>query len=143
MHKIFFNTVLIIALFLTACSEKQESTAMKEVMVIHDQTMPRMGELGQLVGKLKAIENDSTEMGIAYMDARKDLQNANEEMMNWMKNFGDQFTPDEIINGAALSKDKVKLLTEEKRKAQQMQQHIENSITNAQNLLDKQNSVDQ
>ena len=142
MHKIFFNTVLVIALFLAACSEKQESTAMKEVMVIHDQTMPRMGELGQLVGKLKAIENDSTEMGIAYMDARKDLQNANEEMMNWMKNFGDQFTPDEIINGAALSKDKVKLLTEEKRKAQQMQQHIENSITNAQNLLDKQNSVD-
>ncbi len=123
--------------FTTSCKEEKESTQMKQVMAAHDEVMPKMGQLGKLVGELKGMENDSTEIGKQYMEARMDLQDANKAMMDWMQNFGDRFTPDEIMKGAELSEQKQQWLDEEEEKVGAVRDHINSSIENAQNLLGK------
>lgn len=137
MKKTSLLLVLALMVFVSSCKEEKENTQMKEVMAIHDEVMPKMGKLGSMVGKLKSQENDSTEMGMRYKEARIDLQEANEAMMDWMQNFGNRFTPDEILNGAELSEQKKQWLDEEEEKMQALKQQIDSSITNAQNLLGK------
>ena len=97
--------------------------------------MPKMGRLGKLVGELKAKENDSTEMGVAYKEARVDLQEANEEMMDWMQNFGDRFSPDEILNGKELSEEKLAWLDEEEEKMKALRDKINTRLATADSLL--------
>jgi len=125
--------------FATSCKAEKESKQMKEVMAVHDEVMPKMGQLGKLVGELKAMENDSTDIGKQYKEARIDLQEANEAMMSWMQGFGDRFTPDEILNGKELPEQKQKWLDEEEEKVKAMREQINSSIEKAQGLLKKEN----
>ncbi len=128
---------IVFITFTISCKEEKESTQMKEVMAVHDEVMPKMGQLGKLVGELKGMENDSTEIGKQYMDARIDLQDANKAMMDWMQEFGSRFTPDEIMKGAELSEQKRLWLDEEEEKVRAVKEHINSSIENAQGLLGK------
>jgi predicted nucleic acid-binding Zn-ribbon protein len=120
-----------------ACKEKETETLsqMKEVMAIHDEVMPKMGTIGKLVAELKP-KVDSTETGIAYDKAMKDLQEAHKSMMDWMKGFGDRFTSDEILNGAALTPQKQEWLNEEEEKVKALKLQINTSIENAEKLLE-------
>lgn len=129
-------TVAFIA-FGTSCKEEKDTTQMKEVMAVHDEVMPKMGQLGKLVGQLKGMENDSTKMGMEYQKARIDLQEANEAMMDWMQGFGNRFTPDEILNGKELPKKKQQWLDEEEEKVRALREQINSSIEKAQGLLGK------
>ena len=136
-------SMLLAITFITlilSCNEDKENTQMKEVMTVHDEVMPKMGQLGQMVGKLKAMENDSTEMGRQYQNAREDLQEANGAMMDWMQNFGNRFTPDEILNGAELSAEKKRWLDEEEEKVKELQGQIDSSIEKAEKLLGQKDS---
>ncbi len=137
MKKIILLATIALTVFATSCNEKKESTQMKEVMAIHDEVMPKMGQLGKLVGELKGMENDSTEIGKQYKEARIALQDANKAMMDWMQNFGDRFTPDEIMKGAELSEQKAQWLDEEEEKVKSLKVQINSSIENAQGLLGK------
>ena len=139
MKQLILILGLVLITFATSCKEEKESSQMKEVIAIHDETMPKMGKLGNLVGELKGMENDSTEIGRQYKDARKDLQEAHQAMMDWMQNFGDRFTPEEIMNGKELSEQKRQWLDEEEEKAKALQDQVNSSIENAENLLDTEN----
>jgi hypothetical protein len=124
-------------LLILSCKEKKETetlTQMKEVMAIHDEVMPKMGTIGKLVGELKPMV-DSTETGVAYEMAMKDLQAAHKSMMDWMKGFGDRFTSDEILNGAELTEEKQIWLDEEEKKVIALKEQINRSIENAEKLL--------
>ena len=134
MKKLLWSTVVAMTL-MVSCNDKEESSKMKEVMAVHDEVMPKMGKLGKLVGELKAKENDSTEMGATYKKARVDLQEANEEMMDWMQNFGDRFTPDEILNGAELSEEKLAWLDEEEKKMKALRDKINKRLAIGDSLL--------
>ena len=131
-------TTLILVIFMS-CKEKEKKseslTQMKQVMAIHDEVMPKMGTIGKLVGELKP-KVDSTETGIAYEMAMKDLQAAHKSMMDWMKGFGDRFTSDEILNGAELTKEKQMWLNEEEKKVIALKKQINTSIENAEKLLE-------
>ncbi len=129
--------LLIIAALILNFSCKKENTQMKEVMAIHDEVMPEMGTIGKLVGELKKIENDSTETGQKYMEARIDLQEAHESMMDWMKGFGDRFDYEEISKGKQLSEQKQLWLDEEEEKVKALRDQINGSIKNAKILLKK------
>ena len=133
---VIFTLLTFVLLF--SCKEKKETeetlTQMKEVMAIHDEVMPKMGTIGRLVGELKP-KVDSTETGIAYEMAMKDLQAAHKSMMDWMKGFGDRFTSDEILNGAELTKEKQMWLNEEEEKVIALREQINTSIENAEKLL--------
>ena len=130
---------LLTLVFLFSCKEKKEAedtlTQMKEVMAIHDEVMPKMGTIGKLVAELKP-KVDSTESGIAYEVAMKDLQAAHKSMMDWMKGFGDRFTSDEILNGAELTEEKKMWLNEEEEKVKALKEQINTSIKNAEKLLE-------
>ena len=140
MKKILSLSVLALSLSIISCKEEKKApegpTQMERVMAIHDEVMPEMGKLGKLVGQLKA-KVDTTEVGQQYEAAMKDLQEAHVSMMDWMKEFGDRFNSDEILNGKELTEQKQKWLNEEEEKVQVVKDQINNSIAKAEALLAK------
>ncbi|MAO16117.1 hypothetical protein LDL77_07265 [Flagellimonas marinaquae] len=136
-----FSLLIYTVLFLSfSCKEEKKapegSSQMEEVMAIHDEVMPKMSTIGKLVGELKP-KVDSTEMGQKYEVAMKDLQDANTAMMDWMKDFGDRFNHEEILNGKELSEEKQQWLDEEEEKVKVVKEKINGSIERAQALLTK------
>ena len=120
-----------------AASQKPETSAkMESVMAVHDEVMPKMGEIGKLVAELKPMA-DSTEAGAPYRKAMEDLQAAHTAMMDWMKGFGDRFDHEEIMQGKALSPQKQEWLEEEEAKVKAMRDQVEESLKAARELLDK------
>jgi len=103
-------------------------------MAIHDEVMPKMGKLGRMVGELKA-KVDTTEAGMAYEKAMRDLQDSHKAMMDWMQGFGDRFDSDEILNGKGLTEQKQEWLNEEEEKVKALREQINSSIEKAENLL--------
>ena len=76
----------LVGLF-TSCKEK--STLEKEVMVIHDEVMPRLGELNKDKKGLQSIlKNTSDEsVKIILLEAIAALEKADEGMMDWMAEY--------------------------------------------------------
>ncbi len=134
------STISLAAFFLVFISfsckqENRDGTEkMTQVIAEHDVLMAEMGTLTKLVGELNS-KVDSTETGMKYDSAKKDLQNAHKAMMDWMKGFGDSFDSDEILNGKALSADKQKLLDQEMDKINEVKKLMKSSIENAEDLL--------
>ncbi|UOY04715.1 hypothetical protein L0P88_12185 [Muricauda sp. SCSIO 64092] len=134
-----FSFIAFLVFSLSCKQEKKEaaqSTQMQNVMAIHDEVMPKMGKLGKLVGELKS-KVDTTETGKQYEVAMKNLQNAHDSMMDWMRGFGDRFDSDEILNGKELTPQKQKWLDEEEEKVKAMREQINSSIERAEALLGK------
>jgi len=140
MRKLTLLTALLCLAILGACKEEKEDKGaemMKEVLAIHDEVMPKMTAISRLVSTLKP-KLDSTEQGMAYEKAMKDLQESNTEMMDWMTDFGDRFDSDEVMNGKDLSPEKLRWLKEEKQKIDALKQNVEVNISEAEALLKKQ-----
>ncbi|NDV41806.1 hypothetical protein [Flagellimonas sediminis] len=140
MKKILSLSVLALSLSIISCKEEKKAsegpTQMERVMAVHDEVMPEMGKIGKLVGELKS-KVDTTEVGQQYESAIKDLQDAHTTMMDWMKEFGDRFNSDEILNGKELTEQKQKWLDEEEEKVQIVKEKINGSIAKAEALLTK------
>ena len=81
---------------------------MEGVMAVHDEVMPKMGQIAKLSSALKPLADASPEGPEAK--ALEDLKVAHEAMMTWMKEIGDTFTHEEIMKGAALSDEKKEAL---------------------------------
>jgi hypothetical protein len=140
MKKIVTIIVVIGLLSLTSCKESkkvEEASRMEQVMLIHDEVMPKMGTLGKLVGQLKPMA-DSLGAESAEFKAMKDLQEANRSMMDWMQGFGNRFDSEEIMNGKELSDEKKQWLREEEEKVQQVKENINSSIKRAEEILSNQ-----
>lgn len=130
----------IFSVLILSCKEETKDPSaqqMKEVLVVHDEVMPKMGTISKLVVQLKP-KVDSTEQGMVYEKAMKDLQESNTEMMEWMKRFSGRFDSDEIMNGKALTPEKKRWLKEEKQKIEALKQNVEVNISEAEALLRKQ-----
>lgn len=138
MKKTLLLLTCVFLLSNLACKEAKKTpegpTQMEQVMAIHDEVMPKMGKLGKLVGQLKS-KVDTTEVGQQYEAAMKDLQEANTAMMDWMRDFGDKFDSDEILNGKELTKEKQQWLDEEEEKVKIVKEKINGSIERAETLL--------
>ena len=137
MKKVFSILICTVLFMSFSCKQEKKAegpTQMEKVMAIHDEVMPKMGTIGKLVGELKA-KVDTTEMGQKYEVAMKDLQEANTAMMDWMKDFGDRFNSDEILNGKELSEEKQQWLDEEEEKVKMVKEKINSSIERAEALL--------
>jgi len=135
MKKIFSILAAVVLISSLSCKdEKDTNEQMKKVMAIHDEVMPKMSAMGSMVGELSSKE-DSTELGIQYKAARKDLQDAHKAMMDWMQGFGNRFDSDEILNGKALTAQKQIWLDEEEEKVKALREQIYSSIKNAEKIL--------
>lgn len=142
--------IVLVCIYLAGCNTKPDPISTEfanlksEVIDIHDVAMDKMGDMISLRKKL-TIKLDSGSMDSTYMEAIKDLQMADDEMMTWMRGFSDAFTSDQLANGlsanfetdeekqeAILALETLKL---QKKSAIDMKQHIEEAIFNAQVLL--------
>lgn len=85
---------------------EQENILYKEVMAIHDEVMPLMGDLMAMNKKIKSQDSTSqeaTELSIY-------LEEANESMMNWMRKFNpniENMTHEETMNYLEEEKKKI------------------------------------
>lgn len=131
--------ILLLLLSFHACknaSDKEGPTQMEQVMAVHDEVMPEMKTIADLVGELRS-KVDSTAQGMEYEKAMKDLQASHKAMFDWMQNFGTRFTSDEILNGAPLSEEKQKWLDEEEDKVMALKEQISESIDQAKSILEE------
>lgn len=138
MKKITLCIVLACLMTVISCKEEKKDegpSQMQQVMAIHDEVMPKMSEIGKLVGKLKPMA-DSLGMDSQQGKAMKDLQDANRSMMDWMQGIGDRFDVDEIMKGKALTEEKQEWLDEEEAKVKEVKEKINSSISNAENVLE-------
>jgi len=133
-NKLILVLSLLIA-FTYSCKDKNnEVSQMKEVMAIHDELMPKMGTIGELVSQLdEVMTNDASSDN--YAAAREDLKASHKAMMDWMKGFGDRFDGDEILKGKTLSEEKQKWLDEEETNVKALRDQINSSIKKAEELL--------
>jgi hypothetical protein len=138
--KINYFIVLMISTVLMSggCKEEKHPPAemdqMKEVMAIHDEVMPKMATIGDLVSQL--MEKTESPAGNSdYEAAMKDLQNAHQAMMEWMQGFGERFDSDEILKGKPLTDQKKQWLDEEEEKIRALEEQINGSIARARDVL--------
>src|SRR5690606_11025346 len=131
--------VVLILITGTSCkNENKESTKeksqMQEVLAIHDEVMPKMGTIGNLISQIdEALKTtDSTE---ALLSASQDLKDSHKAMMDWMKGFGERFDSDEILKGKILTEEKQKHLDEEEASVKALRDKMNSSIENAKELL--------
>ncbi|UZR96386.1 hypothetical protein [Chondrinema litorale] len=138
--------LIFISLLVISCSgstEKDTQVTLKdEVLKIHDEAMDKMGVLYSFETKLKE-EFDSTQTE-TYDKAITELSKAQEDMMEWMRNYSKTF-PHKMHNKNDESHDKPmmtkeqeeELLKEEKVKIIEIKERMDYSIAQAEKLLSK------
>ena len=142
MKKVLILFALIASLAVACKGETSKSNTeakvvdpytMEGVMAVHDEVMPKMGQMAKLSIALKPLADASPEGPEAQ--AIEDLKVAHEAMMTWMKEIGDTFTHEEIMKGAALSDEKKEALRIEADKIAEVKRLMLESIANAEALL--------
>ena len=116
----------------------QDNTAsnpsMQEVITLHDEVMTMMPTTVKLIGQLESMLDSSSNKS-AVQKAIDELKNANKAMSDWMQGFGTRFTAEEMYKNAPLTSEKKQWLAEEKNKVIELNQIIEQSITQANAVL--------
>lgn len=136
--------IAIISLTILSCSNSSSSsskefyTLLMEVFEVHDEMMPQMGKLSELRQQLeKKVEEDPMN-AITYEDAITDLEDAHKGMMDWMKDFGEEFPykedrlegmdEDEILES-------IEKMKKQKVSVEDMKQKMIDSMENAKAIL--------
>jgi len=143
MKKLFILSAIL--LIVLACKNKEAEpeapegpTQMEQVVAIHDDLMPQMSVIGEMISKLEA-NIDSSNIDSIKINSIADLKSANESMMNWMKDFGATFSSDEIMKGAELSEEKKAALNEFELSVHALKAEMQMAIENANAALDANN----
>ena len=114
-----------------------------ETMNLHDEVMPRMGELVQLRQELGATADSLREAdSVGYADtvarmqaAAQDLAQADENMMQWMRSVEKVPGVDSLAAVPADTARLIQVQQEQKAAMEQVQEQMNNSITEARRLL--------
>jgi len=100
------NLTLILLTFLLACgsAKQEEQQALKdEVMAIHDEVMPKMGELRRarkdLMLQADSLAETNPDRAALLHAAAEEIAAASEGMMQWMRAYEPEFegTDEEIM----------------------------------------------
>lgn len=119
--------LFLFAVTLFACGPKESETLYDEVMLLHDEVMPKIGDIRKVEKSLKAemeqlIAEDST-ADLSNLEANlAAAQNAGSGMMEWMRGF----KADELESMS--EEEKVAYLKDEKVKIQKVNQDIKNVL---------------
>jgi CHASE3 domain sensor protein len=125
------------AILLVSCEEKPKETDVlyNKVMEVHDEIMPKMGDIMKLKKQLKeklAELDTATDIDRAKIDeieqAIADLDNSHEEMMGWMRQFDRDF--EGMVNEEIL-----KYLNDQKGRIEKVGQVTNAALQNAQEQL--------
>lgn len=78
----------------TSPAEKEYNDTLKEVFDYHDEAMPKMGEIADLIAKLEVqivSDSDSNPPEEELVMAKERLEQAHDHMMAWMKDFSENY----------------------------------------------------
>ena len=101
----YLSLIVLLAVMVSCSSpqkEKEEKPSLKDqVMDAHDEVMPKMGELRKTQKELLMMADSSAAdslIAAKYTALARDIENANESMMAWMRHFDPNFTgtPEEV-----------------------------------------------
>lgn len=101
MMKTTLSLFTLVLILFVSCSDSKKSAQealLDKVMAVHDEIMPKMGAImkdkKQLKAKIEELSSDEAS-NAAEIDilqkAVKDLDNAHDEMMDWMHGFDRNF----------------------------------------------------
>lgn len=149
MKRSLYILALSVGLLLGGCAgqpsakvdtQKSETAAidpysMEGVLAVHDEVMPKMGEISMMIDALKEHADKNPDSPQA--NAMRKLQESHKAMMAWMREFGDAFTSDEILKGAALSEEKKERLRLEAERIETVKKLMLESIAEGQKLLEE------
>ena len=141
-----FCFILLASLFFFSCSGgghkqgdkgkkmREVRKLQKEVMKVHDQVMPKMGELQELKKKAARMADSLEERGDSALAATMDttevhLERGHESMMNWMRNYKQ---PADSIKAA----DAIDYLEGQKEKVKAMRETMMGALEQARGRLD-------
>ena len=142
LTRLFLGLVLfgIISCDKTSGEKKTYDALYNEVIAVHDEVMPKMGELSGLSQSLKQ-RADSTQISAAnYEKGIEDLENAYDFMMEWMHGFSEEFVKDQTPIEALSAEDrkvKIEALGEELKDVEKLRDQINGSIERAKVLIEQ------
>jgi len=144
MKKIFVPVLLfMVTVSLSSCNqqpkEEQEFDAlMEKVIGVHDEVMPKLGEISALIKKMKP-KIDTTTASKPYKNAEKELKRSYDSMMEWMSDFSKKFPYDQENSFSTKEEYRAKmdLLKEEDVEINKVKDQINYSIDLAKKLLEK------
>lgn len=141
MNKSVIFIGILFTIMVTSCGQSKEvkqkkelEKLAKEVMALHDQTMDKehYGQLRSLKKQLLEIESLQTDSSIKMelVNTSIDIDNADKGMMDWMHHYK---APDDFL---PFDEQKAYYL-EEKKKIEDVEKRINESIEHAKKLIDK------
>ena len=143
MKKLFLFPLLTVLFLSYSCNqlskeEKEFDALMQKVIDVHDEVMPKMGEMSTLIKDLE-VKIDTTAQGQTYAKAQQRVKDAYDFMMTWMSDFSNKFPHEEGGNKVDSEKlaQQMKLLKEEKVKVDRLKEQINSSIKTAKEVLNK------
>lgn len=128
-------SLFVIILFVFACEKKEDKfdTLKTEVFAIHDEVMPKMGELMSLkkkiLDKVEVSANPDELRGIALS-----LEKAQEGMMSWMNDWSKNSTPH--VNNESTEEEKMTFINAEIVRVKKVKEDINSSIAAAKKALE-------
>lgn len=133
-----FSLFFLSLLLFFSCQENpkdsQQYAQMSRILAIHDEVMPEMGTISGLIGQLEPkFLADSTLVN--YGASVEELKQANGAMMQWMMDFSEEFTTDEIMGKKQIDEQKQGLLDRYEDSANRLKNQMLGAIEKAQETV--------
>ncbi|WP_461533901.1 hypothetical protein [Sinomicrobium sp.] len=136
-----FSLLSVIAFTATiSCSDKASEEVNKykelyqEIIAVHDEVMPKMGELNKLSKTLKEETDSVSSSHTGILDS---LKLSHTTMMDWMKDFSEKFPygTDPLQKTTEELQRDIELLKTEREEVNKMRDLIEESMAKAQKAI--------
>ena len=133
----FVFTILASVFSIISCQEDPKKTAeyaqMQRILSLHDEVMPEMSTISKQISVLESVFGmDSTQ--IALGESIEELKGANQAMMQWMMDFSEGFSTEEIMGKEIISSDKRFLLEDYESSALALKKKMLGAIERADSL---------
>jgi len=133
----FLFAILASVFSIISCQEDPKKTAeyaqMKRILSLHDEVMPKMSTISKKITALESVFHmDSTQMALG--ESIEELKGANQAMMQWMMDFSEVFSTEEIMGKEIISSDKRSLLEDYESSALALKKKMLGAIEHADSL---------
>ena len=132
---------IIAVLFSMSCGDdnkKAKDQLYDKVMAVHDEIMPKMGDITKYKKQLTVMIDELIEAGREENEARiaelkkavEDLENSHDGMMNWMRAFDNDFE-------GKVHEEVMEYLEDQKTRIEKVGKETNTALKNAEKLLTK------
>ena len=139
------TVILILSCIILSCaadtSKQQDAynAVYDKVMKVHDSLMVRMGDVAKYTQAMQQ-EADSSSNPELYKATQQRLEDYNKRMMEWMKDFGEEFVKQKTtiknMNASELQKS-IKALELELKEVNEMKAEMNSSLEEAKKLTER------